>query len=319
MVPPATEGGSAELEEMLIQIGLRVVTEWFEDLHEELSGQYSHEVAMHRSGEDKVGDELSGEPASALRDAPGLALLYPEGCEPTLKMIGTRRVQEIRNAGEPFCKKSGARSIEAVAYEWGRLAGAVLGDAIALLVELFRCRKIRVAGGALSGATGRLALKEAARRLKRLYGFEINSASGSHTLSEIRKLTLSELEDTDESSGGSSSAEPSKARKRSRGHTGERGAARAAFEHLMSERRRRALAMVRETVARHQQGNFKLDDVVAELADRELPLSREEYRAVIEAYMYALSLVHKGGDTYAKVWRRRPGETKSGTGSNDKS
>jgi hypothetical protein len=161
------------------------------------------------------------------------------------------------------------------------IAGHLLADAIALLVELFRCRNLRLAGGALSPPTGDLLKEKAAKVLSDVYGLQVISkdedqpaeSHDPHVLTRVRRLRLVL---SAEAKGG---------------HTGERGAALAARDALIREDRLQALAKARSEIAERKIGvPFRIWHVIRNLSRDGLPLTASDVKRLLDEYAATLAV-----------------------------
>ncbi len=216
--------------------------------------------------------------------------------------IGEKRIEDLCKAlPRDQAGRAAAEVARAFASRCARIAGDHLGDAIAMLVSVFRCSEVRLGGGALSGATGELVTEKARERLQRIYGFGVTDRRPSgeavrdaHALTEIRKIGVilhaSAKED--------------------RGPAGAHGAARAALDRAVRWEKAEALRRVRAELHDPRFGKAKSSSAANEidlhaLARQNPPLIEDEVRAMVEAYMATLGVTRAPSGAYYKFHPRR--------------
>jgi hypothetical protein len=232
-------------------------------------------------------------PGSIVAHDPRLKLYYPSGLE--LAAIGDERIRQI---GE------GHGAAPGLAVACAEIAGSLLADAIALLIEVFRCREVRLGGSPLSGETGERLSDIAQEHLERYYGFEVIAVRNqetpkpdlldphvhaAHVLRDVSKIRL---------------IHPQGAQ----GHTGERGAAGAALDAWVRETKRRSLAALRSSVSQLPSGEtFTVPELLGRLEEGAptrwpgLAVVEEEVADLLQKYTASLALTFQPPDRYLKL------------------
>lgn len=255
------EGTTEEIDKIINEIAREIVFRRFSDL---------------LAGPDDIVEAMPGD---------GLGLFFPMGLK--LPEIASQRIAQLEKAvltGTP----------EDLAKKCAKITGYLLADAIALLVDIFRCREVRLAGGPLSGSTGEEVACNAGKRLNTVYDLAIETGQEKHPLDPHVLMVVSRILLI--------SSQPSK------GHTGVRGAARATLEEFVREIKRRALAAARAYLANeHVREPFTIDGLLKNEDFRSkiaigscVPLEAEDLRRLIEAYMTSLGLTLQTSGKYAK-------------------
>ncbi len=201
------------------------------------------------------------------------------------KRIKQERIRKLTDEGVPTVVKDCAR-----------IAGCRLGDAIAMLVTVFRCSEVRLAGGPLSGETGRLLAAQARTRLREVYGFDVvdripgeMEVLDAHALSEIRKIRVLLPKS---SSGGKQAPQ-----------AGALGAARAALEEAIRVRKGRALRWIRSKI-HDMPFAEKETEIDPEALVREKPeLLISEIESLIGTFMATLGVTRSPDGRYFKISR----------------
>lgn len=207
-------------------------------------------------------------------------LYYP--WEDRLEKVTAERIRQLEE-GVP----QGWETADELALHCAEIAGKQLADAIALLVEIFRCREVRLGGGPLTGATGEAITDQAAASLRDVYAFEVeqggsraSTGTDPHPLSEERGLRLHGPRQAE--AGGLP--------------TGPLGAARAALHAYVRETKRKALARERSRIESAPPGS-----VFGQEEPIERVLTREDVIRLIEAFATDLRLRTRGDGTYEKI------------------
>ena len=141
------------------------------------------------------------------------------------------------------------------------ILGRWLADAIALSVDLFGAREVRLAGGPLSGSTGLFVTAAAETALERVYGFDVE-----------RVLRPTANSDDLQRRQGAVRPHPLSVRRlrliyppEASAETGPRGAAKEAFDRYVSDTKWDQLQRCRDRVSKQQMERpFDLDAIVAE-------------------------------------------------------
>lgn len=210
--------------------------------------------------------------------------------------IGKARLEQLeeeaRKLGFP-----GRESADALALHCAELAGRQLGDAIALMVGAFRCREIRLAGGAFSGATGEELLKAAFKSLRDVYGLHVGTEPERHepdvhALSEVRKIRIIPP-DVGQSPPTATEREIS---------TGVRGAALAAIEAWVRVAKGQELMRVRAEILAARPGS-EIDP--RSYCGSGSVLLEEDLRALLQISMSSLELTLAPSGRYFKFDARQ--------------
>jgi hypothetical protein len=225
-------------------------------------------------------NRLVDSPDDIKTDLAAVRLYYP--WEERLEAVATERIRQLEE-GVP----KGWRDARELAWECAAIAGRQLADAIALLVEIFRCREVRLGGGPLTGRTGEVITDQAAASLRDVYAFEVepggslaSASTDPHPLSEERGLRLHGPRQTE--AGGLP--------------TGPLGAARAALHTHVRETKRQALARERSQIECAPPGT-----IVGQTEPTEGVLTKEDVIRLIEAFTTDLRLRTRGDGTYEKI------------------
>lgn len=195
------------------------------------------------------------------------------------------------------------------------ILGRWLADAVALTVDIFGAKEVRLGGGPLSGATGVLVTKSAEESLEKVYGFDLDpiwdparisepnlghDPVGAHRIREVKRLRL--VYPPVES-----------------GESGPRGAAKAGLDALIVEIKQRQLLECRDYA--QQQGKerkFSSKSVNKKVADannkatghggfeqiwrKRWLISDEEVETMLSREASALGLSRTATGEFRKLW-----------------